>query len=80
MEPPGLDGVTIELSSGAAISFDRAPGGLRTTRRAAGGRERVGALFGASRSEAGVLGEGMRQALLRDPSYRPALQCARIMA
>jgi glucose-6-phosphate dehydrogenase assembly protein OpcA len=79
-ETPGLDGVTIELASGAAISFDRAAGGLRTTRRAARGRERVGALLGASRGEASILVEGMRQALLRDPTYRPALRCARMMA
>jgi Glucose-6-phosphate dehydrogenase subunit len=76
MDPPGIDGVTIELASGAAVSFDRAPGGLRTTRRGARGRERVGTLFGASRGEAGILGDAMRQALLRDPTYRPALRCA----
>jgi glucose-6-phosphate dehydrogenase assembly protein OpcA len=79
MEPPGLDGLTIELASGAAVSLDRAPGGLRTTRRGAGGAEHVGALFGASRGEAGILGEGVRQALLRDPSYGPALRCATMM-
>jgi hypothetical protein len=27
----------------------------------------------------GVLGEGIRQALLRDPTYLPALQAARSM-
>jgi glucose-6-phosphate dehydrogenase assembly protein OpcA len=79
MQPPGLDGVTIELASGAAVSFDRAPGGLRTTRREAGGKERVGTLFGASRGEVGILGDAMRQALLRDPIYRPALDCAGMM-
>jgi hypothetical protein len=30
-------------------------------------------VLGASRGEAGVLGEGIRQALLRDPTYAPAL-------
>ncbi len=34
---------------------------------------------GASRGETGVLGEGIRQALLRDPTYVPALQAARAM-
>ena len=29
--------------------------------------------MGASRGESGILGEGIRQALLRDPTYRPAL-------
>jgi Glucose-6-phosphate dehydrogenase subunit len=79
MEPPGLDGVTIEMASGAAVSLDRAPGGLRTTRRGARGVQRVGILFGASRGEAGILGEGVRQALLRDATYRPALRCARML-
>jgi glucose-6-phosphate dehydrogenase assembly protein OpcA len=79
MEPPGLDGVTIETSSGSVVSLDRASGGLRVTRREARGLERVGTLFGASRGEVGILGEGVRQALLRDPTYRPALRCARMM-
>jgi glucose-6-phosphate dehydrogenase assembly protein OpcA len=78
-EAPGLDGVTIELASGAAVAFDRVPGGLRATRRGALGSERVAALFGASQGEAAILGEALRQALLRDPSYRPALRCARMM-
>ena len=30
-------------------------------------------VLGASRGEGGILGEGVRQALLRDPTYRPAL-------
>ena len=35
--------------------------------------------MGASRGEGGILGEGVRQALLRDPTYRPALQSAEAM-
>ena len=35
--------------------------------------------MGASRGEAGILGEGIRQALLRDPTYRPALGAAEAM-
>jgi hypothetical protein len=35
--------------------------------------------MGASRGEGGILGEGVRQALLRDPTYRPALQAAEAM-
>jgi hypothetical protein len=34
-------------------------------------------VLGASRGEAGILGEGVRQALLRDPTYGPALTAAR---
>jgi hypothetical protein len=33
-------------------------------------------ILGASRGESGILGEGIRQALLRDPTYRPALTAA----
>jgi hypothetical protein len=36
-------------------------------------------VLGASRGEAGILGEGIRQALLRDPTYRPALAAAEAM-
>jgi len=79
MEPPGLAGVTIEMASGAIVALDRAPGGLRATRRGARGLERMGTLLGASRGEAGILGEGVRQALLRAPTYRPALRCAQMM-
>ncbi len=76
---PGLAGVTIELASGAAMSLDRAPGGLRAMRRDRDGTEREWTVMGASRGEAGILGEGVRQALLRDPTYRPALDCAQQM-
>jgi hypothetical protein len=34
-------------------------------------------VLGASRGEGGILGEGVRQALLRDPTYGPALGAAR---
>jgi hypothetical protein len=36
-------------------------------------------VLGASRGEAGILGEGIRQALLRDPTYRRALEQAEAM-
>jgi hypothetical protein len=36
-------------------------------------------VLGASRGEAGILGEGIRQALLRDPTYGPAVRCAGAM-
>jgi glucose-6-phosphate dehydrogenase assembly protein OpcA len=76
-DAPGLAGVTIETSSGAAISLDRSPGGLRSVRRTRDGEERSWTVLGASRGEGGILGEGVRQALLRDPTYRPALDCGR---
>ena len=36
-------------------------------------------MLGASRGEAGILGEGIRQALLRDPAYKRALERAKAM-
>ena len=36
-------------------------------------------MLGASRGESGILGEGVRQALLRDPTYKPALSAARAL-
>ncbi len=74
---PGLAGVTVETASGEAVSLDRSPGGLRSLRRARDGHEEAWTVLGASRGEAGILGEGVRQALLRDPTYLPALNCAR---
>jgi glucose-6-phosphate dehydrogenase assembly protein OpcA len=79
MNSPGLAGVTIELASGAAVALDRAPGGLRAMRRDRDGTERSWTVMGASRGEGGILGEGVRQALLRDPTYRPALKSAEAM-
>jgi glucose-6-phosphate dehydrogenase assembly protein OpcA len=76
---PGLAGVTIETSGGESVSLDRSDGGLKAVRRARDGSEQSYTVLGASRGEGGILGEGVRQALLRDPTYRPALNCARVM-
>ncbi len=76
---PGLAGVTIETAAGEAISLDRSPGGLAARRRGRDGAEQTWTVLGASRGEGGILGEGVRQALLRDPTYGPALACARAM-
>jgi glucose-6-phosphate dehydrogenase assembly protein OpcA len=72
---PGLAGVEIGTSSGIAISLDRGPGGLVARRSDRKGREQTWTVLGASRGEGGILGEGIRQALLRDPTYRGALDC-----
>jgi glucose-6-phosphate dehydrogenase assembly protein OpcA len=79
MAVPGLAGITVETASGMSISLDRGPGGLRARRVTRKGRESEWTVLGASRGEAGILGEGIRQALLRDPAYRPALACAEAM-
>jgi len=76
---PGLSGVTIESASGASVSLDRARGGLREVRRLSDGGCREFTVMGASRGEGGILGEGVRQALLRDHTYKPALAAAREM-
>ncbi len=73
----GLAGVTVSGSSGFSLSFDRAPGGLVAREQRAGSKPRQWQLFGASRGEGGILGEGVRQALIRDHTYRPALHAAR---
>jgi glucose-6-phosphate dehydrogenase assembly protein OpcA len=76
---PGLAGLELRSASGLALDLDRGPGGLHARRRDAAGREREWTLLGASRGEGGILGEGIRQALLRDPTYGPALAAAREM-
>jgi glucose-6-phosphate dehydrogenase assembly protein OpcA len=76
MDVPGLSGVEIETASGMTLALNRGPGGLRAKRTLRDGRESTWVVLGASRGEAGILGEGIRQALLRDPTYRPSLDCA----
>jgi glucose-6-phosphate dehydrogenase assembly protein OpcA len=73
MRIPGLAGVTIETRGGLGISLDRGSGGLIARRRAPNGHEHRWTVLGASRGEAGILGEGIRQALLRDKAYEAAL-------
>jgi glucose-6-phosphate dehydrogenase assembly protein OpcA len=74
---PGLAGVTVHCSSDFSLSLDRARGGLCAKERSPDGDQRVWQVLGASRGEGGILGEGVRQALLRDPTYGPALAAAR---
>jgi glucose-6-phosphate dehydrogenase assembly protein OpcA len=76
---PGLAGVALCSESGLQIELDRGPGGLHERRREHDGTERAWTLLGASRGEGGILGEGIRQALLRDPAYLPALHAAHAM-
>lgn len=76
---PGLAGVTVETTSGLEISLDRAPGGLAARRRTLAGRTSEWTVVGASRGESGILGQGIRQALLRDPTYREAVGAAQQM-
>jgi glucose-6-phosphate dehydrogenase assembly protein OpcA len=72
----GLEGLTLRTTNGHELNLDRGPGGLHARDRSAGGEEREWTILGASRGETGILGEGIRQALLRDPTYVPALSSA----
>jgi glucose-6-phosphate dehydrogenase assembly protein OpcA len=76
---PGLQSVELHGESGLRVRLDRGSGGLRVSRRDPDGSRRSWSLLGASRGERGILGEGIRQALLRDPTYTPALQAANAM-
>jgi hypothetical protein len=76
---PGLEGVEIESAVGRRLRLDRGPGGLRARLAMPGELEREWTIPGASRGETGVLGEGIRQALLRDPTYLPSVEAARTL-
>jgi glucose-6-phosphate dehydrogenase assembly protein OpcA len=74
---PGIAGVTVSGPNGFALSLDRGPGGLWARVEDGDAPPREWRVLGASRGEGGILGEGVRQALLRDPTYGPALEAAR---
>jgi glucose-6-phosphate dehydrogenase assembly protein OpcA len=76
---PGLASVEVACRSGLRLRLDRGEGGLRAHEHGVDGHERSWSLLGASRGERGILGEGIRQALLRDPTYEPALKTAQAM-
>jgi hypothetical protein len=76
---PGLAGLALETASGRLLTLDRGSGGLEAQERTPRGDIRRWTILGASRGEGGILGEGIRQSLLRDPTYIPALRAARVM-
>ena len=75
-DAPGLAGVTVTGELGSSLSLQRGDGGLDAEERIFDGPLREWKILGASRGEGGILGEGVRQALLRDPTYNPALEAA----
>lgn len=79
-EVKGLAGLTVETGSGRHLELERGPGGLRAHYTDPDGDDREWTVLGASRGEAGILGEGIRQAFLRDPTYGPALALANQLA
>jgi glucose-6-phosphate dehydrogenase assembly protein OpcA len=76
---PGLAGLTVSWDERCSLSLDRGRGGL-TAREQTPRSEHSWRVLGASRGEGGILGEGVRQALLRDPTYAPALDAARALS
>jgi glucose-6-phosphate dehydrogenase assembly protein OpcA len=74
---PGLAGIEMSSALGSRLSLDRGVGGLTARRRERNGREATWTVLGASRGEPGILGEGIRQALMRDTVYPSALTAAR---
>ena len=79
MHVPGLDGLEIRSDLGPELALQRGEGGLTARRRERKGQERTWTVLGASRGEGGILGEGIRHALLPDRCYAPALAAARRM-
>jgi hypothetical protein len=77
MRVPGLAGIELRNAAGTALKLERGTGGLQATRVERDGSERSWTVLGASRGEPGILGEGLRQALVRDPTYSEALEAAR---
>ncbi|MEY2442245.1 MAG: hypothetical protein QOJ46_1671 [bacterium] len=79
MRVPGLWGVELRSDLGSSLALERGDGGLRARRVERKGQERVWTVLGASRGEPGILGDGIRHALLPDLTYAPALAAARRM-
>jgi glucose-6-phosphate dehydrogenase assembly protein OpcA len=83
MSVPGLAGIETRSDLGTLLALERGEGGLTARRREPPARrgadqtEHVWTVLGASRGEPGILGEGIRHALMRDRPYRDALKAAR---
>ncbi len=69
----------MEWQGKRTLSLDRGSGGL-SARESEDGEERSWRVLGASRGEGLILGEGVRQALLRDITYGQALDCALVLS
>jgi glucose-6-phosphate dehydrogenase assembly protein OpcA len=77
---PGLAGLTFETATSRTLTLDRAPGGLLARQRVGTGETRSWTLLGASRGEAGILGEALRAALVPDGVYGRAVRAAGTLA
>jgi glucose-6-phosphate dehydrogenase assembly protein OpcA len=76
----GVDGVAVSTREGYSLSLDQARGGIRIRERWPDGGDEVSLALEAPGAAGGTLGEGLRQAMLRDPTYSPALDAARRLA
>jgi len=76
MSAPGLEGIETRSDLGTLLALERGDGGLRAHRVERSGEQHSWTVLGASRGEPGILGEGIRHALLRDPTFTPALAAA----
>jgi hypothetical protein len=76
-EPAGVVGLTVSSGGGFSLSLDEAAGGVRVRERSAGGGEAAWQGLESPPGVSGTLAEAVRQAMLRDPTYRPALDAAR---
>jgi glucose-6-phosphate dehydrogenase assembly protein OpcA len=79
MHVPGLAGIETRSDLGTLLALERGEGGLTARRRDRDGSEHEWTVLGASRGEPGILGEGIRHALMRDAPYKAALDAARRM-
>ena len=79
MRVPGLAGLEIRSDLGTMFALQRGEGGLTARRVERKGEERVWTVLGASRGEPGILGDGIRHALIPDSTFPPALAAARRM-
>ena len=83
MTAPGLSGVELRSDLDTMLALERGEGGLTARRREPPERrgedsfEHVWTVLGASRGEPGILGEGIRHALMIDPVFTSALAAAR---
>ena len=77
MRAPGLAGIEMRSDLGTLLALERGAGGLTARRVERDGEEHMWTVLGASRGEPGILGEGIRHALLHDRPYKPSLNAAR---
>ena len=74
-----LHEITLETASGPSVAFERVSAGLSALQRLSPISTAAWTALAAPRNEQALLGEGIRQALLPDVAYLPALTAAHAM-